>query len=412
MNRRHVAAWALYDFAGSVYSAVIATVVFSVYFVDQIVDSDGGRGDELWGLVGSVSVAVVALTSPLLGSVADRAGVRKRFFIVYVLVGAGSVALFATLQPGMIAWAFVLAVLANFAFEGGLVFYNAYLPDIADRTHQGRVSAAGFGLGYAGSAIGLVLALPLVFADRYDLLWIGVAAWWILFSLPAFLVLPEAPGRGETLVEAAVGGVRDFRKLVRAVLAVQDLRRFLLAFFFYIDGVLTIVWFAAIFASGTLGFSTMETIALFLVVQISALVGAFALAKPTDVLGPRKVITAVLVVWTGVAVSALFIDSKAAFFAVAVLAGGGLGSVQAASRSFMSALIPEGREAEMFGFYAFCGKSSSILGPLVFGKVSLATGGNQRLAVLSTVFFFVIGGLLLQRVNDPVVEARRVPNVR
>ena len=128
------------------------------------------------------------------------------------------------------------------------------------------------------------------------------------------------------------------------------------------------------------------------------------MARPTDVLGPKKVITAMLVLWSSVAVSAYFITSKSVFFAVAVAAGIGLGSIQAASRSFMSVLIPEGKEAEMFGFYAFCGKSSSIIGPLVFGTISRVTGGNQRVAVVAIATFFIVGGLLLRRVADPLAE--------
>jgi UMF1 family MFS transporter len=233
-----------------------------------------------------------------------------------------------------------------------------------------------------------------------------VAAWWLLFSLPAFTILPEAPGTGESVAAAALRGLTDFRRIFREVMAERELRRFLIAFFFYIDGVLTVIWFAAIFADGTLGFTQAETIILFLVVQFSALGGSFAMAKPTDVLGPKKVITAMLVLWTGVAVAAYFITSKTTFFGVAVLAGVGLGSIQAASRSFMSQLIPDGKEGEMFGFYAFCGKSSSILGPIVFGTISRATGGNQRLAVLAVAAFFLVGGLLLQRVTDPVAGSR------
>jgi UMF1 family MFS transporter len=191
---------------------------------------------------------------------------------------------------------------------------------------------------------------------------------------------------------------------VREVWAHEQLRRYLMAFFFYIDGVLTVIWFAAIFASSTLQFTQTEAIILFLVVQISALLGSFAMAKPTDVIGPKRVIMAMLVLWSAVAVSAYFITSKTVFFGVAVLAGTGLGSIQSASRSFMSALIPAGKEAEMFGFYAFCGKSSSILGPIVFGTVSRATGGNQRIAVVAIAAFFIVGGLLLTRVRDPLAD--------
>ena len=404
MNRKHIAAWTLYDLAGSIYSAVIVAAVFNVYFVEVIVGNTDGRGDQVWGWVGSLSVAIVAFSSPMLGSIADRAGVRKRLMIVYTLLGVGAVASFTMLKPGMVWAGFALAVLANLGFEGGLVFYNAYLPNIAPKSHQGRVSGWGFGLGYAGSAVGLLAAYPLAKAQRLDLLWLFVAIWWLVFSLPAFVVLPEARGSGDSVRAAAIRGLKDFRRIFREVLAERELRRFLLAFFFYIDGVLTVVWFAAIFAVETLQFRQSEAIILFLVVQISALFGSLAMARPTDVLGPKKVINAMLVLWIAVAVSAYFVTSKPVFFAVAVAAGIGLGSIQAASRSFMSTLIPEGKEAEMFGFYAFCGKSSSILGPLVFGTISRVTGGNQRLAVVAIAGFFIVGGLLLRRVADPLAD--------
>ena len=136
-------------------------------------------------------------------------------------------------------------------------------------------------------------------------------------------------------------------------------------------------------------------------VQLSALAGALALAKPTDVWGPKRGITLTLILWTTVSFSAYFIDSKAVFFAVAVLAGTGLGAVQSASRALMASLIPKGKESEMFGFYAFCGKSSSIIGPIVFGTVSYALGGNQRAAVLSIAVFFLAGLVLIRRVGEP-----------
>ncbi|MSR36578.1 MAG: MFS transporter [Gemmatimonadetes bacterium] len=404
MNRKHIVSWALYDFAGSIYSSVVATAVFPVFFVGAIVGNETGRGDQLWGWVASLSVFIVALSSPLIGAVADRAGVRRQLLILYTLLGVGAVTAFVSLSAGMVWTAFALAVVANVGFEGGQVFYNAYLPDIAPKTHQGRISGLGFGLGYAGSAVGLIAAIPLARSGRLDLLWLMVGGWWLLFSLPAFLFLPPTPGLGESVGRAAVNGVIHFRRIVREVLAQAQMRRFLLAYFFYIDGVNTVITMSALFATGTLGFTPAEVIKVFLVVQFAALLGSFALAKPTDVWGPKRVILATLVLWSAVAVSAMFVTSKGVFFGVAVCAGLGLGSIQAASRSFMSALIPEGKEAEMFGFYSFCGKTSSIMGPLVFGYVSVHTGGNQRVAVLAIAIFFVVGGLLLRRVADPLAD--------
>ncbi|MEE9280141.1 MAG: MFS transporter [Myxococcota bacterium] len=401
MSRRQVAAWALYDFANSVFPAVITATVFAVFFTQTIVGSDAGRGDLWWGRAMSLSVLFVALSSPALGSIADRAGVRKKMLFFYTYFCVICVALFVTIEPGMILWGFALIVLANIGFEGAIVYYNAYLPELAPADRQGFVSGLGYGVGYAGSVVGLLIALPLVARERLDLTWLAVAAFYALFSIPAFILLPRDRPGDTTLARAALEGLTGFRRIVGEVMRERELRRFLLAFFFYIDGVLTVIVFASIFASQTLGFARQELLYLFLVVQVSALVGAFGLARPTDLWGPKRVITLTLLMWTGIVISAYFIESKGTFFALAVLAGSGLGAVQAASRALMSALIPQGKEAELFGFYAFCGKSSSVLGPLVFGEISAALGGNQRVAVLAIGAFFVTGLVLLQRVRDP-----------
>lgn len=405
MNRKHITAWALYDFANSVYPAVITTAVFSVYYAQAIVGNEEGLGDLWWTSVVWVSVFFVAFSSPLLGSMADLAGIRKKMLFLYTCLCIIPVALLVTLKPGMILWGFFLAVLANIGFEGALVYYNAYLPDIAPPGKQGWVSGLGFGVGYAGSIAGLLIALPLVTREQYDLTWLSVAAFFALFSIPTFLFLPKDRPGERTVVQAAMHGLTGFKRIVREVLRERELRRFLLAFFFYIDGVLTVIVTASLFAEKTFGFEQQELIHLFLVTQVSALLGAFAWAKPTDRWGPKRVITLTLMLWTAIVVLAYFIHSKTTFFMVAVLAGTGLGAVQAASRSLMAALIPKGKEAEMFGFYAFCGKSSSMLGPFVFGRISFALGGNQRMAVLAIGAFFLVGLILLQRVRDPRTAA-------
>lgn len=403
LNRKRIAAWVMYDFGNSVYPAVIQATVFGVYFANVIVGNEQGLGDLWWGRALSVSMLFVAVTSPMLGSVADRAGVRKKMLFLYAYLCIASVALFTTLEPGMILLGFALAVLANIGFEGSLVYYNAYLPEIAPRERQGFVSGLGYGVGYAASAIGLLMVFPLVTRERFDLAWLSVAAFYALFTLPTFLGLPAGRPGERTVREAAWEGLTGFRRILGDVLGRHNLRRFLLAYFVYIDGVNTVIYFASIFAAKTLGFTQAELIYLFLVVQVSALVGAFLLAKPTDVWGPKKVLNLTLVLWTAIVVAAYFVETKGTFFAIAVVAGTGLGAVQAASRAFMSALTPDGQEAEMFGFYAFCGKSSSIIGPFVFGTLSYALGGNQRAAVVAVGAFFLLGLLLLQRVRDPKV---------
>ncbi len=398
-------AWCFYDFANSAYSAVIIATVFSVYFAREIVGNETGRGDQVWGWAVSTSMIIVALTSPVLGAVADRAGVRKRLLFAFTSLCILCVALFGTIQHGMVAWGFALAVLANVGFEGSLVYYNAYLPDIAPAEQRGYVSGLGYGIGYAGSALGLVIALPLVNAKLWAATWLSVALFFIVFSIPLFRIMPaDAPG-GVPMRRAALDGITHFRRILGDALAVVELRRFLVAFFFYIDGVETTIFFASIYAATTLGFTPGQLVLMFLAVQISALVGAFLLARPIDRWGPKRVIDLSLIVWVAVAIAAALTHGKAAFLAIAVIAGTQLGTVQAASRALMASLIPKGKEAEMFGFYAVVGKSSAVLGPIVFGTVSHALGGNQRAAVLAVGIFFVLGLLLLQRVARRPIAA-------
>jgi UMF1 family MFS transporter len=232
-----------------------------------------------------------------------------------------------------------------------------------------------------------------------------VAGFFLLFSLPAFFFLPADEKGDMTVPEAARWGLANFKTIVGDVWRQKELRNFLFAFFFYIDGVLTIIVMAGIIAEDTFGFDQTGIIVLFLIVQFSALIGAFALAKPTDRWGPKRVLNGVLVGWVMVGISAYFIQDPNVFYVLAAFAGLGLGSVQAASRSFMASLIPDGKEAEMFGFYALCGRSSSVLGPTLFGYLAFVNGGNQRPGFLMLTVLFVIGLFLLQRVKDPRAAA-------
>lgn len=388
---KRILAWCLFDFANSAYSAVIVVTVFSVYYVTYIVGNEHGLGDLWWGRAISMSLLLVVLSGPFFGALADRAGMRKRFFIAFTGLCIGCIALFATLEQGMIVRGFALIAVANFAFESSQIYYNAYLPDIAPPERLGTVSGLGFAIGYLGSIVGLVVALPLVNAKQFNLIWILVAAFFAVFSIPAFLAMPKDRANPDRRV--------NFAHIFRDVLGNERLRRFLLAYFVYFDGVETTIVFSGIFAATTLKFTTPEVIKLFLAVQFSALAGALLLARPTDRWGAKRVISLTLLLWVGVSIGAYLAQTKATFTAVAVTAGLGLGSIQAASRALMASLIPRGKESELFGFYALCGKSSSILGPLVFGAVSYLAG-NQRAAVAAVGVFFIVGLLLLQRVKS------------
>jgi len=388
----------LFDFANSSYSAVIAAVIFQVYYINVVVGNSAGSGDLWWGRAISLSMLAVSLSSPFLGGIADYAGLRKRLLALYTIICIASVAGFTLLTPGAALLGFILIVLANIGMEGGLVFYNAFLPQIAPAEYQGRVSGWGFTIGYAGSIISLLIAIPLVKTGRLELVWIMVAIFFALFSLPAFLFLPRDGRNRITTAQAGMMGISTAWRTLREIWSRKEPRKFLLSYLIYEDGVNTVIVFSSSLAATTFGFSQGELIGMYLAVQITALGGAFLLSRPTDMWGPKKVVIISLLLWSLIAVTAFFVQTKTQFWFIACTAGLGLGSVQAGTRAFFTQFIPEGKEAEYFGVYSLVGKSSAILGPLVFGQVSAAFG-SQRPAILSIALFFILGLLLLKRVK-------------
>ena len=399
MNRRAVVAWTLYDFANSAFAAVVFATIYAAYYALAVVGNERGEGDLWWGRVVSASMALVAITSPVLGGVADRAGIRRGLLVGFTALSVTATALMATVEPGMVAWGFVLGVLGNVGYESALVYYNAYLPDLAPPGYRGRVSGWGFAVGYAGSIVALLAALPFVQRQAYAGAFLATAALYGVFSLPAFFLLPQPAGGRERIWTAARAGMGEVIATARAILRLPDLRRFLGAYLIYEDGVNTVVAFSAIFAAQTLGFPMERLILLYIVVQVSALLGALAWSWPTDRLGPKRVVMVTLCQWTAVVVAAWFVQTQAQFWALAVVAGTGLGAVQAASRAFLTSLIPPGMEAELLGFYSRCGKSAAVVGPLGFGGISAAAGGDQRAGILAIGAFFLIGLVLLSRVR-------------
>jgi UMF1 family MFS transporter len=408
---RVVVAWTLYDFANSAFSAIVQATVFPAYYAGAVVGNATGRGDFWWGLCVSVSMVLAALTSPLLGGIADHAGIRKPFFVGFTLVSVAATALLATVGPGMVLRGFVLGVIGLTAFEAAFVHYNAYLPALAPRERLGRVSAAGFAVGYAGSLVAFLAAWPFAAAKAFGGCFLVAAAQFLLCALPAFVLLPADARHRVSVAVALRRGLGETLATLREIVTRperRELRRFLSAYLLYEDGVNTVIAFSAVFAAKTLGFALTEIIALFMVVQLAALAGAALWARPTDRRGPRRVVSITLVQWTAVTLLACLVRTKPQFWLVAVLAGTGLGAIQAASRALMATLIPRGREAEFFGFYALVGKTGAVLGPLVFGLTSAGLGGNQRAAIAAVGTLFVAGLVVLSRLRagGPTLEGR------
>ncbi|HEU5323100.1 MAG TPA: MFS transporter, partial [Methylomirabilota bacterium] len=308
-SRRAAVAWTLYDFANSAFVAVIPATVYSKYYALAVVGNERGEGDFWWGLAVTTSMAIVALASPPLGAIADHAGLRKRFLFLLTYVSVAGTALMATVGPGDVLWGWLLAVAATVGFEGAIVYYNAYLPVLAPPERQGRLSAYGFAVGYLGSAVALGAALPFALAGNYAGTFLVTAALFGVFAVPALVYLPPDPAASLTLRAAVRVGFTRTQATLRRILAMPDLKRFLLAYLLYEDGINTVVYFSSVFAGHTLGFTTPEVIQLYFVVQLSALLGAWLWARPTDTRGPKLVVAVTLVQWCLVVVAAYFVQS-------------------------------------------------------------------------------------------------------
>lgn len=397
LNKKRILSWCLFDFASSSYSAVIASVIFPVYYATVIVGDSSGLGDLWWGRAVSSSMLIVAGLSPFLGGIADYSGLRKRSLFISVALCVSAVAGLSTLRGGDVLKGFLLILVANTAMESAVVFYNSFLPLISPKEYTGRVSSWGYGIGYMGSIISLLTGLYLIEKGHYDLTWISVSVFFALFSIPLFINMPEDERR-ERFLHSALSGMKYILKTFGELWKDSNLRKFLIAYFLYIDGINTIIIFSGIYATVTLGFSERELIILYIIVQFTALLGAFVFARAVDLKGPERVMIFSLLLWITVSVSAFFVNSKREFFILATIAGTGLGTIQASSRAYFSSFIPSGKESEYFGVYSMVGKSSAIMGPFLFGEIS-SLAKSQRPAILAITVFFVLGLLLMSKVQ-------------
>jgi UMF1 family MFS transporter len=405
-SRGKIFAWTLFDFGNTAFSVIVVTVIYSRYFTEQV----AGGAEIYWGLAMSLSMLVAAAIAPPLGAAADYSRNKKLFLWFFTLASVVCTALMFFVQPGMILLGMALFVIANTGFEGGIVFYDAFLPSITSRHSYGRVSGYGFAMGYLGAlAVLLIVILILPETSHPDyfffvrLTFVVAAAFFFVFALPMFLWVPEEKRPGQSKRGIFSVGYRQARNTLRALFAEKkfpSLARFLIAFFIYNDAIITVIAFAAIFAEKVLHMQPREIIVFFAVVQSSAIVGSFLFGLLTDKIGPKKTITITLVIWFSITIGAYFVTTVAAFYVVAMGAGAAIGSSQSASRSLMALLTPKEREAEFFGFYdGLCGKASAVIGPLVYSGIASLT--NQRIAVLFIGLFFLVGLILLQGVTQP-----------
>ncbi len=417
-----VFSWCMYDFANSSFTTLVVTFIYAAYFTKEMA-VDEITGTSLWSRSLTVTALVAAVLAPPLGALADRGGYRKLLLFLSTAVAVVASVLLYTAEPGQVVKALLCFTLANIAFEMGTVFYNAFLPDIADPERIGRTSGFGWSLGYLGGLSAMALAMVALVQPTEP--WLGfsrengenfrattllVAGWFAVFSLPIFLWVKEdksAITRGRGVLAAS------FHQLLgtfREVKRYEQIVRFLLARLFYNDGLVTIFAFGGVYAVGTFGFSLEELTIFGIVLNVAAGIGAFALGFLDDYLGSKRTIQISLWGLILASTAAVLTHERWVFWMAATLVGICAGPNQAASRSLLGRFVPPNKENEFYGLFAFSGKATAFLGPLLLGELTRIFS-TQRLGMAVVVLFFALGLSLLVSVDEEagILMAGRAP---
>ena len=420
LARPELRAWAMYDWAVSAVQTTIMVAVFPVYFVNIAkVDLPESRATQAIATANTIVAVVLAILSPVLGAVSDYVAAKKRLLGASMLVGAAAVAGMFFVQQGDYRLALVLFVISLIGATASTVFYDALLPHIASEDEIDRVSSAGYAVGYIGG--GLLLALNLAWILKPEwfglpsgpnlsgsekslptrLAFLSVAVWWVVFSIPLFRRVPEPPRTrepdeirgGNVLVVPFVRVAETFR----ALRGYKQAFLMLLAFMIYNDGIQTIQKMAATYGK-ELGIADSVLIASILIVQFVGFPFAFLFGAIAARIGAKHAIFIGLVVYAGISILGFYMRSAAHFVLLAALVATVQGGTQALSRSLFASLIPPHKSGEFFGFYSVFEKFASIFGPLLFW-ITIATTGSSRNAILSVIFFFALGAIVLSRVR-------------
>ncbi len=418
-NRRNVISWALYDFANNAFPTLIITFVYAVYF-ERVVTPDGAKSQ--WALAMGIGAVLIAILSPVMGAMADATGRRKQFLLGSTLTCIVFTWLLYFPREGDVLMALMIVVIANVAFEVCNVFYNGLLPEIATRENMGRISGFGWGVSYIGGLLCLTAVLilfikpddgPSFFGliqpeDKVPMMNFFVGGWYLVFSLPLFffLKLPKDSLAGidgqRRPVNAALIRI-TFKELYQTLRLIRRRYRqifnLLVARLFYNDGLVTIFAFGGIYAQRVFDFSTSQVLIFGIVINIAAGIGAIGFGFLEDRIGSRTTIRLSLIAFIAVALLAICAPSQSLFWVAAVMVGVLSGPNQSASRSLMAKFVPDRRENEFFGLFAFSGKATAFLSPLTWYLLYTASG-NYRVAMGSVLIFFTAGLVLLGRVDE------------
>ncbi len=397
--------WAFFDFANSSYTLLILTLVFPIYFKEVIAGSL--YGDFYWGLIGSIAILAGGLTAPIMGAIADYDTKRKSKFITFSLVAIfGTASLYFT-GPNKLLLASILFIITQYFFQLTFSLYDAFLPHVSTSKTAGTISGLGYGLGYVGGLIAMLLLRPFYaegyageLDSLYRLTFPLTALFFLVFSVPFFIFVKEKViKKSESILELAKIGFRNTFNTLRSVKKHKNIFLFLLALYFLDDGLITLFAFISIYAINTLAFSIAEVSLIYAFIQLIAFPSAIFLGKLSDKQGSKKILLAAIVIWSIIIIILTAANSKIWFYLAALLTSLVIGASQAIPRAWLSKLVPKNKRCEFFGFNGFASRISAILGPIIFGSISSFTG-SQRLAMLSLLPFFVISLIIFSKIKE------------
>ena len=419
--------WCMYDWANSPFVAVVVTFVVSAYFIEAV--APGGLPEAQraaakaqatadWLFMQGLAAAVVAVLAPVLGAIADRGGRRKPWLLLFTLIVAAGSFLLWWVKPDagaaeLLLWLIAIAVIA---FEMCMVFYNAMLPSLAREDFLGRLSGWAWALGYAGGLACLILVLygfiqtdtpPFGLAksaaEHVRVTGPIVAVWLLVFALPLFLFTPDRAATGVPIGRAVREGLGQLGRTIAEVRQYREIVKFLLARLLFMDGINTLFIFGGPFAAAAFGMSVAEVAFFGILLNISAGAGAFVFGWIDDKLGAKSAILMGVFGILIVGVPLLIVETKLWFYILGSFIGLFFGPVQSAARSLMARMAPEGMETEMFGLFAFSGKATAFLGPLIAAYVIRLTD-SQHWGIATVLPFIFFGGVLLMFVKTEKVD--------
>lgn len=403
--------WMFYDWGNSAYSIIITTAVFPIFYKASATNAgiSGADSTAYLGYTISIATFILAMLGPILGTIADYQGNKKKFFRFFMLLGVSATALLAFIPSEQWLFLLILYTFAVLGSSGSNVFYDAFLVDVSTDDRMDRVSARGFSLGYIGSTIPFLISIAIIVSAQNGLLPLSVslasqitflitAVWWGIFSLPMLKNVQQL----HYIQREPKPVINSFKRLVKTFKEIRKYRGlflFLLAYFFYIDGVGTIISMSTAYGTD-LGISSTNLLIVLFVTQVVAAPFAILYGRLADKFSGKRMLYVGIFVYMIVCIYAYFMETTMDFWILAMLVATSQGGIQALSRSYFAKLVPKENANEFFGFYNIFGKFASIMGPLLVGVTAQLTGSSNH-GVFSLVILFIIGLLILIRVPEP-----------